>query len=248
MLIKIHKKTLVWKSVVFELLKFENLSKFYWDNEENLLSFFHQELKFIIKVTQKAIFIFFPNKYTHFLKVSARNFQYRLILHDHSSTIWSIFAELFLLAFAILALCNLHMGSHVVFHILSSYMVMANRLELMCNWWLVVPSRFLHLKCIHIDEDFLKCLQWKTYEAIINITSKHVVCVVLLRRLSLETSLNQTLEAFSGKHHILNLQMNLVSHSKCIVEGIAQHCKSSRSLIYVYQRNKDVHNYMRSLS
>ena len=53
---------------------------------------------------------------------------------------------------------------------------------------------------------------------------------------------------FSGKHHILNLQMNLVSHSKCIVEGIAQHCKSSRSLIYVYQRNKDVHNYMRSLS
>ena len=69
----------------------------------------------------------------------------------------------------------------------------------------------------------------KAHEAINDITNKHVVCVVLLRWLSLEISLNQILEACPGKHHILDRRMDLAFHSKCIVEGIAQHCQSSRS-------------------
>ena len=52
----------------------------------------------------------------------------------------------------------------------------------------------------------------KTHEAINDITNKHVVCVALLRWLSLEISLNQILEACSGKHHILNRQINLAFH------------------------------------
>ena len=82
----------------------------------------------------------------------------------------------------------------------------------------------------------------KAHEAINDIANKHVVCVVLLCCLSLETSLNQTLEAFCGKH-ILNRQMNIAFHSKCIVEGIAPQCKSSCLLIHVYQRNKDVYEH-----
>ena len=42
--------------------------------------------KFMFKATQKAIFIFFPNKYKILLKELTRNIRNKLMLHDNSST------------------------------------------------------------------------------------------------------------------------------------------------------------------
>ena len=83
MLIKVHEETIVWKSVVFELLQFEGLL-----NKEMLLRQWRESFilfsimkeKLIFKFTQKAIFVFFLNKYTHFLKVPTGNVRYKLIL------------------------------------------------------------------------------------------------------------------------------------------------------------------------
>ena len=107
MLIKVHRNNIVWKSVVLDLLQFEGLLNkgIYWDNEENLFSI--RKKKIIFKVTQKDIFVFFPNKYTNFLKELTRNIWYKLILHDNSSTAWRILAGLFRHAFSILVACNL---------------------------------------------------------------------------------------------------------------------------------------------
>ena len=83
MLIKVHEETIVWKSVVFELLQFEGLL-----NKEILLRQWRESFilfsimkeKLIFKFTQKAIFVFFLNEYTHFLKVPTGNVRYKLIL------------------------------------------------------------------------------------------------------------------------------------------------------------------------
>ena len=83
MLIKVHEETIVWKSVVFELLQFEGLL-----NKEILLRQWRESFilfsimkeKLIFKFTQQAIFVFFLNKYTHFLKVPTGNVRYKLIL------------------------------------------------------------------------------------------------------------------------------------------------------------------------
>ena len=91
---------------------------------------------FIFKATQKAIFKFFPNKYKILLKESTRNIRNKLMLYDNSSTTFKKIGRI-----VSRRICNIGcmqfarygMDSLVVLHILSSYRMIENWLELIIS-------------------------------------------------------------------------------------------------------------------